>query len=315
MAYGVTDNPSLRKLHKVPVPYLGGVAIAITALFSSAFLRGWRAEVAVIILGATLVGVFGLVDDLRQLGVVTRIVAEVVAAALAVAAGSRVELTHTPADWAATVVWLVVVTNAFNLVDNMDGAAGAVATVTGVGLAVAAGLQGQWLVGSLAVVVAGSCAGFLVYNWHPARIFMGDAGSLFVGYLLAAVALKLRFPVPQFAGLVAVALFTLPILLDTALVVISRISSGRPIYEGGTDHSAHRLLGLGLSSAQVVGVMALACAACSLLGIAVGRGVVEPGPAAVGSGCAAVATLVMLLRIPPGYRSTAALQTEPPHVS
>jgi UDP-GlcNAc:undecaprenyl-phosphate GlcNAc-1-phosphate transferase len=276
VGYGVTDQPNPQKLHQLPVPYLGGVAIALTALLVSAFMRGWKAEATVILLGAALVAAVGLVDDLRNLTMAPRLATEVVAALLAASTGARVHIFGNELDWVVTVVWLVVVTNSFNLLDNMDGAAGTVASTTAVGLAIAAGIQGQWLVGGLAAVVAGSCMGFLIHNWHPAKIFMGDAGSLFVGYLLAAIALKLRFPTNQISGVAAVVLFTLPALFDTTVVVIARFRSGRPILQGGTDHTAHRLLRRGLSTHRVAVLLGLTCCVTSALGIAVGQGALAP---------------------------------------
>ena len=153
-----------------------------------------------------------------------------------------------------SVIALVVLTNSFNLLDNMDSAAGAIAATIATALAVTALLEGQILVGGLAVVVASASLGFLVYNWHPASIFMGDAGSLFLGFLLAVIALKLRTGVGHFPSAVAAVLLVAPAVLDTTLVVISRVRSGRPIYIGGTDHSSHRLMLLGIGPRAVLAV-------------------------------------------------------------
>jgi UDP-GlcNAc:undecaprenyl-phosphate/decaprenyl-phosphate GlcNAc-1-phosphate transferase len=298
LAYGITDKPHPRKLHRRPTPYLGGVAIVVAAVGAWAFLPQWDAQAAVILAGGLVVGIVGLIDDVRTLGPVIRVVAEIVAALLAAAAGARAHLIGGPLDWIVTAVWLVVITNSFNLLDNMDGVAGMIATTTAVALVVAAGLQGQWLVGSMAAVLAGSCLGFLLYNWHPARIFMGDAGSLFLGFLLGSIALKLRFPVSHRASLSAVLLLTGPALFDTTLVVLSRLHAGTPIYLGGTDHSSHRLLRLGLTTRTVASILALACVASSSLGVAVGRGIVSPLPVLSGAGLAAIAGLAFLLRLP-----------------
>jgi UDP-GlcNAc:undecaprenyl-phosphate GlcNAc-1-phosphate transferase len=273
IGYDITDRPAPTKLHTGPTPYLGGVAIAVAAIATSAFLQGWKAEAAVIIIGGLLVGLAGLIDDMRTLSPVIRVAVEIGAGLMAAAAGARVQLFGNALDWVITVVWLVVITNAFNLLDNMDGAAGLIAAVTAVSLATAAGLEGQWLVGGLAAVVGGACTGFLAYNWHPARIFMGDAGSLFIGYLLAVIALKLRFAVPHTESITAVLLFAGPALFVTTLVVLSRISRRHPIYLGGTDHTSHRLLRLGLGPRAVSMVLAAVCVVSCTLGILVGRGV------------------------------------------
>jgi UDP-GlcNAc:undecaprenyl-phosphate GlcNAc-1-phosphate transferase len=274
VSYDVFDHPKTGKLHTATTPYLGGLAIVIVGLGTSAFLPKWSVQGVGILLGALVVGLVGLVDDVRTLGPLPRVLFEAMAASLAFATGARVFLVNAPVDWLLTVIWLVVLTNSFNLLDNMDGAAGLVGTATAIALAVAAMLGGQVLVGGLAAVVAGSCAGFLLYNWYPARIFMGDAGSLFLGFLLASLALKLRFPVHHLAALAAVALLAGLALFDTTLVVVSRWRDGRPIYLGGTDHTSHRLLRLGLSTPLVGVALLVATAFCSSLGVAVGRGLV-----------------------------------------
>jgi UDP-GlcNAc:undecaprenyl-phosphate GlcNAc-1-phosphate transferase len=209
-----------------------------------------------------------------------------------------VEIFGGAVDIVLTVIWFVGVTNAFNLVDNMDGAAGGIASATAVALMITAGLGGQILVGGMAAVVAGTCVAFLIYNWYPARIFMGDAGALPLGYLLAAIALKLRFPVAHFASVTAIVLFTAPALFDTALVVISRTARRVPVYNGGTDHTSHRLLRLGMPTRVVATVITLVSAACAGLGVLVGRGTLPALPVAVPLAVIATVGLAALLRLP-----------------
>ena len=294
----VTAAPRHDRLHTSPTPYLGGVAIILVAAAATPFVERWRTEAAVIIGGALLLGLVGLLDDMRFLRPWPRLAAEAFAALAAAATGARVQIFGGPVDWLLTIVWLVGVTNAFNFVDNMDGAAGGIATTTAVALAVTAGLGGQVLVGGLAAVVAGSCLAFLTYNWHPARIFMGDAGALPLGYLLAVIALKLRFPVPHVASITAIVLFAAPALFDTSLVVISRASRHVPVYLGNTDHTSHRLLRLGLSTRLVATIIIGVSAACATLGVIVGRGVLPAPPVAFPVGILGVAALVLALRLP-----------------
>ncbi len=294
----VTSVPSPDRLHTSPTPYLGGVPIVLVAAAASPFVGQWQTEAAVSVGGALLLGGGGLLDDIRQLRPAPRIVAEVAAALLAVAFGAHVEIFGGAVDVVLTVVWFVGVTNAFNLIDNMDGAAGGIASATAVSLTVSATLGGQVLVGGLAAVVAGSCVAFLIYNWHPARIFMGDAGALPLGYLLAAIGLKLRFPVEHTASVTAIVLFTAPALFDMTLVVISRASQGRPIYVGGTDHASHRLLRLGIPTRVVAALIIAAAAICGALGVAVGRGSLPALPVAVPMALIGVAGLIALLRLP-----------------
>jgi UDP-GlcNAc:undecaprenyl-phosphate/decaprenyl-phosphate GlcNAc-1-phosphate transferase len=156
-----------------------------------------------------IVAFTGLVDDLRNLDPAPRLAAETVAAGIVAAAGVRVQLFGGPVDLILTIVWIVVLTNSFNLLDNMDGAAGAIGAITAGAITIAAALAGQFVVSGLGAIVAGACLGFLPYNWHPAKIFMGDAGSLFLGYVLSVLAIALRFNTGRFAGVVAVMLFGL----------------------------------------------------------------------------------------------------------
>ncbi len=294
---GITDNPAPGKAHVSPTPYLGGVAIAAGAMACSLALPDWKSEAAVILATATLVAITGLVDDIRTVRPSMRLLVEVAAATAAAAAGAHIQLFDNPLDYVITVVWIVVITNSFNLLDNMDAAAGSIATVIAGALAITALAEGQRLVGGMAVVVAAACLAFLLYNWHPARIFMGDAGSLFLGFLLAVISLKLRTPVPHAASIVAVVLLVGPAVFDTTLVVVSRVTHGRKIYVGGTDHTSHRLLLLGLGRRSVTAVLVGGTVVSCAFGVLVAEGLVEPEVAVPIVLVPAVAALVFLLRM------------------
>lgn len=293
----ITDHPSASKAHAVATPYLGGVAIAICVLAGSSLLPQWKAEAVVLVCAALLVGAIGLIDDMRNLGPAPRLAVEVVAASIVFASGARAQIGGPVIDYVLTVGWLVVMTNAFNLLDNMDGCAGLIAAVTATGLAIAALLQDQVLVGGLAVVVAATCVGFLLHNWHPARIFMGDAGSLFLGFLLSAIALKLRFPGSHLSSITAVILLAGPALFDTTLVVVSRVRARRPIATGGVDHTSHRLGRLGLSPPTVALVLAAGTCVCVALGLLVGRDLVPPMAAVPPVAVVAMVGWFLLLRM------------------
>jgi UDP-GlcNAc:undecaprenyl-phosphate GlcNAc-1-phosphate transferase len=167
--------------------------------------------------------------------------------------GIRLTPTGVPAfDFAATVFVVLVLTNAFNLLDNMDGLAAGTAAIAASFFFVATIAEGQHLVGAMALAVAGGCLGFLPYNFHPARIFLGDTGSMFLGFLLSVLFIKI--------GLVGYPLVTraaIPVLIvgvalfDTSLVIWSRWRGGRPVFQGGTDHTSHRLNLLLGSAARV----------------------------------------------------------------
>lgn len=295
---GVLDNPEQGKMHTGATPYFGGLAIGLAALLIPSLFQDWTREAAYIGIAAIAVSLCGLVDDLRNLNPYARLGVEMLAAALAVHAGARIRIFDNWVDIALTIAWLVVITNSFNLLDNMDGVAGTVATATAIALVVAAVLQGQILVGALAAALAGGCLGFLIYNWHPASIFMGDAGSLLLGFLLAVVSLKLRWSTPHFESVTAVILIMAPAVFDTALVVVSRKRAGRSIMVGGTDHTSHRLHHLGLPIRWVATSLGLVAIACASLGVMVGRGVVPPLMAIIPLVILAAAMFVPLLRMP-----------------
>ena len=165
---------------------------------------------------------------------------------------------------AATLLWVVGITNALNLLDNMDGLSGGVATVACIFFFLLAVMSGQYLVGSLAAALLGACLGFLYYNLNPASIFMGDTGSLFIGFVLAALGIKLRFPdnVDFVTWMIPLVVLGLPIF-DTALVVISRLRRGRnPLTTPGKDHVSHRLVAMGATQREAV--LLLYLAGCAL---------------------------------------------------
>jgi UDP-GlcNAc:undecaprenyl-phosphate GlcNAc-1-phosphate transferase len=297
LARGIADRPGPGKAHVSPTPYLGGVAIACGVSACALFLPRWQAEGAAILGAALLLATLGLVDDLRTVRPSVRLAVEAAAAAVAVAAGARIQLFGDVPDVALSILWIVVITNSFNLLDNMDGAVGSIAPIIAAALAFLALTHGQVLVGGLAIVVASACLGFLLYNWSPASIFMGDAGSLFLGFLLAVIALKLRTDADHFASAVAVVLLVGPAVFDTTLVATSRLRAHKHIFIGGTDHTSHRLRLLGVPPAAVVGLLIAGTAASAALGTLVAHEIVPPWPAVIGAAVAFVLALVVLLRI------------------
>jgi UDP-GlcNAc:undecaprenyl-phosphate GlcNAc-1-phosphate transferase len=265
---GVVDAPAARKLQLVPVPLLGGAAI-YSAFVVALILFGDRAyvrELIGILLGATLVSLFGLADDRWGLNAYLKLGGQALAGAILILGGTQVRLFPQEwMNWAITLIWVVGITNALNLLDNMDGLSAGVTTVAAAYFLLLAAMSGQYLVGAMAAALIGACVGFLRYNLNPATIFMGDAGSLFLGFLLAALAIKLRFPsnVPWITWLVPVCVLAVPIF-DTSLVFVSRLRRGKnPLTTPGKDHVSHRLTALGLTRREAVLI-------CYLLGCAAG---------------------------------------------
>ena len=251
----VLDHPDERKAHTSPVPYLGGVAIVagFSAMVFAAAVVDRASSVLLdlaVLLGTGLVlAVMGLLDDLRGgLSPYLRLVVEIAAGAVVYETGSGA-LLGGPAwvDLLVTVVWVVGVTNAFNLLDNMDGLTAGIAVIAAGAVGLLAALHGQYLVGALAAATAGCAAGFLRHNFHPARIYMGDAGSLFLGYLLAVLGLKITLTGTPAAVAVWVPVLVLGVpIFDTTLVTWQRLRHGRHPMQGGRDHASHRLVWVGI---------------------------------------------------------------------
>jgi UDP-GlcNAc:undecaprenyl-phosphate/decaprenyl-phosphate GlcNAc-1-phosphate transferase len=212
----------------------------------------------------------GTLDDWRTVRPVWRVLAELGVAALLWTSGLGWHVTGSePIDLAITGAWIVALVNAFNLLDNIDGAAAATAAVAAAGIGIAAGLDDRPGLAALALSLSGACAGFLVFNLaHPARIFLGDGGSMVVGLVVAATAMSvpLERHVDSLELLAVLPLVAVP-LVDTALVCVSRLRRNVPIYKGGRDHLTHRLLPRLGSARAVTATLVIAQATASLLGV------------------------------------------------
>ncbi len=254
---GVIDQPSARKVHTRPVPRLGGVAIFLAVLVAALVLgRQYNfAQFGSIIVGATGISFMGLVDDRWGLRPTVKLLGQILAALLLYATGVYVGTFHnTLLNLVVTVFWVGYITNGVNLLDNMDGLAGGVSAIAALYFAVMCAFSGQYLVGALSIAILGACLGFLFYNLNPASIFMGDSGALFLGYILAAIGIKLRFPdnVMFVTWMVPVLVMGMPIL-DTTLVFVSRLRRGlNPLTTPGKDHVSHRLVAAGMTPREAV---------------------------------------------------------------
>lgn len=269
---GFLDQPAARKLQSAPIPLMGGIAIYTGVVLSIlVFGRHYLPELASIFGGATLLSVLGLWDDRVELPAIVKFGGQIAATVGLLLAGVQIQLGWLP-DWAniaLTIAWVVGISNAINFLDNMDGLAGGISAVAAAFFTVIAAINGQYLVSSLAAAVFGACLGFLVFNSKPASIFMGDAGSLFLGFILAALGIKLRFPdnVNFVTWMVPVLVLGVPIF-DTTLVVISRSRRGvNPFTTAGKDHTSHRLERRGLTQREAVLTLYLVGCTFGLLAI------------------------------------------------
>jgi len=297
---GVTDQPSPRKMHVSPIPLLGGVAI-YGAFIMAILVFGNRfrlQEAFGILVGATIMSFLGLWDDRRSLSPLLKLAGQVLAASILIVTGVRIGTF--PWEWlnvVVTVGWVVIITNAMNLLDNMDGLSGGVGATAAIYFLLLAAMNDQYLVGAVSAALVGACLGFLVYNFNPASIFMGDAGSLFLGFILAAVGIKLRFPegLEIVTWMVPVLILGLP-LFDTTLVIISRLRRGlNPLTTPGKDHLSHRLVALGYTRREAVLICYLICAGLGVVALFITQATIVEGY--VVGGIAALAALVALWRL------------------
>jgi UDP-GlcNAc:undecaprenyl-phosphate GlcNAc-1-phosphate transferase len=268
---GFTDRPDLhKKVHARPTPYLGGIAIAAgTLLPAAALVPHWDVRIGVVVVASAAIALLGLVDDIKPLDPRTRLLVEGCAATAVVVVGGRIAVAGNWVDPVLTIVWIVVLTNSFNLLDNMDGAASTVGFVTAGFLAGVAYLAGQAGFTLLLLALSAGCLGFLIHNWVPARMFMGDAGSLFIGFVISATAVLIHVPSGAVARAAELLLVTFIATVDTCLVLISRHRAGRSWSTGGTDHVSHRLRRLGWSTGQVTMTFFVFTAGSCLCGLLV----------------------------------------------
>ncbi len=295
------DRPSSRKVHLVITPYLGG--LAVLAGWSVAFLTVRKlSQTLVLLVGMIVLGIVGFIDDRRDLSPHLRLAIQLAVAMGAWAGGVRMTPFDIPMiDFGLTVLWLVGITNAFNFMDNMDGLAAGVGAIGALCMGLTAVMFGQKLVAILAFGLAGACLGFLRHNQYPARIFMGDTGTMPLGFGLAVVAIKVEFPgVDPFVAWAVPVLALGLFILDTSVMTMGRLLRRERLIGGRTDHISHRLLNRGAEVEKVVRAMYLASA---LFGLVAVISAVAPTRVASGlliaAGSVMVVALVSILRLPP----------------
>lgn len=252
--WGCVSLPSVERWHRQPTPYLGGVAFFVGWLFPAYILSGAPLPSLPLFFIASQMFLLGLYDDLYRINPATKLAGQIIAATTAVFFGYSLRFfTWPPLDALLTVCWIIGLTNALNLLDNMDGLAGGIGLIAALYLAFFFWLHTDLQHALLAGALAGAVAGFLVFNVHPASIFMGDAGSLFLGSTLSLLAVHAHGYASNIFSVVAVpTLILLVPILDTTLVTLTRLLRGQPVSQGGKDHSSHRLVILGLSETKAV---------------------------------------------------------------
>lgn len=282
---GAMDTPDARKVHKKPIPRIGGLGIYaafMVAMLSIMFVVPLSDEVTNeligLMVGGSLIVLVGIIDDYKNLPAKVKLVGQILAAAvLVVVFDVRIDFITDPfgdyiyTEWFAipvTIFWIVGLTNTVNLIDGLDGLAAGVSTIAAITIFLVALQQSFVLVAVLTAALAGAAFGFLYYNFNPARIFMGDSGSMFLGYMLAGISvIGAVKSAATIALIVPILALGLPIL-DTTFAIVRRYRGGVPIFKPDKGHLHHRLLDLGFSQRQAVLLMYVISALLGLSAVA-----------------------------------------------
>ncbi|MBC8536320.1 MraY family glycosyltransferase [Feifania hominis] len=266
---GAIDVPrDSRRMHKVPIPRLGGLAIFFGFLITVLLFAFDQPHMGSILLGAVVIVVLGVLDDIMDLSAKLKFAVQIIAALIPVLSGVRIDILSSfnpfregdffRLGWLSipvTVLWIVGITNAVNLIDGLDGLACGVSSIASVSLLIIAILATEPLVAITMAALCGACIGFLPYNFNPASIFMGDTGATFLGYILATMSIQGYF---KFYALIS---FVVPFLIlglpifDTAFAILRRVLSGRSPMSPDRGHLHHRLIDMGFSQKQTVAIM------------------------------------------------------------
>jgi UDP-GlcNAc:undecaprenyl-phosphate/decaprenyl-phosphate GlcNAc-1-phosphate transferase len=258
---GAVDKPNERKVHTRVMPRLGGLAIFIGVAVGY-FVGGvYNQQVTGITVGAILIVIVGMLDDLYELSPKVKFCGQLLAALVVVATGLKIDILTIPFvgtfdvglwSYPITIFWIVGITNAINLIDGLDGLSAGISAIGVATIATMAGMADKMLIFTLSLIILGSVIGFLFYNFHPAKIFMGDTGALFLGYAISVLSvLGLYKSVTLFSFVVPVIILGVPIF-DTTFAIIRRIVNKKPISAPDKSHLHHRLLALGFSHRNTV---------------------------------------------------------------
>ncbi len=279
MKLKVLDYPEERKIHEQPIPLLGGLAIYI-AYMATIFLNfSFSVELKGVVLGGSVILIVGLVDDIKEISATWKLVAQILAAGILLYYGVR--LSFLPDNWwgiggeiLLTVVWIVGITNAVNFFDGMDGLATGTIAICCLSFFIVAQLTDQPYLGYLTIALAGSCLAFLIFNFKPASIFLGDAGSTFLGFTIAGIAVMGGWAQDNPKVALGLPLLILSVFIfDVIYISVSRVFRGKVksikqwIEYTGKDHLHHRLVALGLTEIQTVLFIFLITACLAISGI------------------------------------------------
>lgn len=267
------DHPQDNKVHRHPTPLLGGVAIFVAFIIAILTKENVMSShvVRAVLLGASILLVVGLVDDRIGMMPGLKLLGQFLAAMVIIKAGLRMEfISNYYLSVILTYIWIIGITNSFNLLDNMNGLSAGIAGISALFFGILSCINGQTTVSAISFALAGSSFGFLKHNFPKANIFMGDSGSLVLGYILAAVGIMGSWKTDTLtSSLMIPALILGYPIFDTVLVSIMRILEGRSIFQGGKDHSSHRLALLGFKRFRTVLIVYAICFSLGVVAIAV----------------------------------------------
>lgn len=258
---GAVDKPNKRKVHKQLMPTMGGLSIFIAFILGHALFGYPHFQFNAILIGAIIILISGIVDDKYEMSPKVKILFQLAAATVVIFYGGiylksitlpfigRIQLTYL--GYFATYLWIIGVTNAVNLIDGLDGLASGVSTITFMTMYILAIVEGDYFVMSYALILAGSCTGFLVYNFHPATIFMGDTGALFLGYIISVLSL-MGFKNTTFISLIVPILILGVPVFDTFFAIIRRKLRGQSFAQADKEHLHHLLMTTNSSQTKTV---------------------------------------------------------------
>jgi len=275
------DIPNARKIHTNPVPRLGGIGIFFGTMVGSLAVPlllpliaptlwndGYSISYVPVFIAFAIIHGLGLIDDFHNLHALLKLSLQIVAAALVTVGGFTISSISLPGlaplsfgilSYPITILWIVTISNAINLVDGVDGLAGGISGIAAIFLGVLCLLQGHGSSAVVAFAVLGACIGFLLFNWPPARLFMGDSGSLFIGFVLATIPLMISPGQTTIGSLMGPVTVLLVPILDTVSAIFRRLRERRPIHSPDKEHIHHKLLAMGLRQLQLLSVTYAAC--------------------------------------------------------
>lgn len=272
-----------RRVHKKPIPLLGGLAIYLATIISILLYLPISKTLISIIIGGTIIFISGIIDDIKDISAKTKLFFQIIAAIVLILGDVRIDFITNPFSTGRpllyldgfsiplTILWIVGITNAFNLIDGLDGLTAGVASISSLSLLFVASQFDYNSIMIISVIVAGSCLGFLPYNFSPAKIFMGDTGALFLGFMLSAISIEgVMKSTAAIAIIIPIIILGIPIF-DTTFAIFRRLLNGKSIIEADSGHLHHKLIRKGYSQKETVLIFYLISGVFGILAVIVAK--------------------------------------------